>query len=328
MNTTQISRRDLLKGTGALIVTFNLFGPVSRALAQITSPLDATPNAASLDSWIAVAADETITVFTSKVELGTGLDTAMAQIVAEELDVPFSRVHMETGDTSKTIDQFATVGSRSIERAGPQLRATAAAARQQLLQLASSRLNASADRLTVRDGVVSVADNASRKVSYGALIGNHRFNTTLPVTGTGWDMKITPDAPLKNYKDYKIVGQPVPRVDLPPKFTGEFTYTHDVRLPGMLHGRVVRPPVVNSQPTSVDESSIRNIAGVVKVVREGRFIGVVAETEWAAIQAADALKVTWAAPATQAALDAGRVVRLPEEHQELPRRQPRQSRQS
>ncbi len=137
------------------------------------------------------------------------------------------------------------------------------------------------------------------KVSYGSLIGNRRFNTTLPVTGTGWDMKITPDAPLKNYKDYKIVGQPVPRVDLPPKFTGEFTYTHDVRLPGMLHGRVVRPPVVNSQPTSVDESSIRNIAGVVKIVREGRFIGVVAETEWAAIQAAGALKVTWAEPTTK-----------------------------
>ena len=114
--------------------------------------------------------------------------------------------------------------------------------------------------------------------------------------GVGWDMKVAPEVPAKNPKDYKIVGKSIPRVDLPGKFTGEFVYSQDVRVPGMLHGRVVRPATSLSTPASVDESSIKNIPGIVKVVREGSFVGVVAETEWAAIQAARTLKVTWSEP--------------------------------
>lgn len=299
METKRISRRQFAKGAGALVVSFNFFEPVSRALAQGETFSSAAPEATSLDSWLAIGRDGSVTVFTSKVDLGTGVVTALSQIVAEELDVPFHQIHMETGDTSSTIDQAATVGSRTIERGGPQLRQAAAAGRQQLLVLASAKLGAPIENLTVTDGVVSVAGNPAKKVSFTNLIGGRHFDVKITATGTGAAMIVAPEVKPKDHKDYKIVGQPVHRVDLPPKFTGEFVYTPDVRVPGMLHGRVVRPPVVNSKPSSVDESSIAHIAGVVKVVQEGNFVGVVAKTEWAAIQASRALKVTWSTPATK-----------------------------
>jgi nicotinate dehydrogenase subunit B len=297
MPTKTISRRDLLKSSGALIVSFSFFGSVSKALAQAAGLSEDGLDPTALDSWIAVAQDGNVTVFTGKVELGTGVVTALAQIVAEELDVPFNKVHMDVGDTAKTIDQGVTAASRTIERGGPQIRQASAAARQELLKLASGRLDAPVDKLTVTDGVVSVVDNPARKISYGNLLGGKRFNVKIVAAGVGWDMKVAPGIPAKNPKDYKIVGTSVPRIDLPEKFTGEFTFSQDVRVPGMLHGRVVRPANVVSQPSNVDESSIRQIPGVVKVVREGSFVGVVAETEWGAIQAAKTLKVTWSAPA-------------------------------
>lgn len=299
MDEKRISRRHFVKGAGALVVSFSFFGEASRLLAQSESFFAGDPQATALDSWLSIASDGTVTVFTSKVDLGTGVVTALSQIVAEELDVPFHQIHMETGDTSNTIDQAATVGSRTIERGGPQLRQAAAAARQQLLVLASTSLEAPVGNLVVNDGVVSVANNPAKKISYGNLIGGRRFNVKIAVTGAGWDMVVAPDAKAKDHKDYKIVGTSVPRIDLPAKFTGEFVYTADVRLPGMLHGRVVRPAIVNSKPTSVDESSIAHIPGIVKVVQQGNFVGVVAQNEWSAIQAAKALKVTWSTPGTK-----------------------------
>src|SRR3984893_10136835 len=206
---------------------------------------------------------------------------------------------MNAGDTARTIDQSVTAASRTIERGGPQLRQAAAAGRQELLRLASKSLGVPVEKLTVSDGVVSVVDNPAKATTYGKLIGGRRFNLRITATGKGWDMQVAPEVRAKDPKDYKIVGTAVPRVDLPPKFTGEFIYTPDVRVPGMLHGRVVRPPVVNSKPTKVDESSVAHIAGVVKVVQEGSFVGVVASTEWSAIQAAKALKVTWSTPGTK-----------------------------
>ncbi|MBI1981963.1 MAG: molybdopterin-dependent oxidoreductase, partial [Methylocystis sp.] len=153
--------------------------------------------------------------------------------------------------------------------------------------------------LAVTDGVVTVVGDASKKISYGKLIGGKRFNVTITATGTGWDMKVAPEVKAKNPKDYKIVGASVPRVDLPAKVAGKFTYTQDLRVPGMLHGRVVRPPVVTSKPASVDEESVKQIPGIVKIVQEGTLVGVVAKTEWSAIQAAKALKVTWSEPGTK-----------------------------
>src|SRR6202158_3225834 len=245
---------------------------------------------------MAIAKDGTVTVFTGKVELGTGVVTALAQVVAEELDVRFDKVYMDSGDTDKAVDQGVTAAARTVERGGVQLRQASAAARQELLKLASASLDSPANMLTVTDGVVSVVGNPSKKISYGDLLGGKRFNVKITATGTGWDMKVAPQVPAKDPKDYKIVGKSIPRVDLPEKFTGEFVYSQDASVPGMLHGRVIRAATSLSAPTSVDESSIKNIPGVVKVVREGTFVGVVAETEWAAIQAARALKVTWSEP--------------------------------
>jgi CO/xanthine dehydrogenase Mo-binding subunit len=299
MRGKSFSRRQFLKGTGALVVSFSFLRPLSNALAQSAPPAGADLDPASLDSWLKVAQDGSVTVFTSKVDLGTGIETALTQIVADELDVPFKKIKMDVGDTAKTINQDGTWGSRTIERGGPQLRQAAAAARRELLKLASKRLGAPVENLTVTDGVVSVVGNASKKVSYGTLIGGKRFNIAITATGTGGQMTLAPEVKAKDFKDYKIVGASVPRVDLPPKIMGAFTYTQDFRVPGMLHGRIVRPPVVTSKPLSVDESSVKSILGVVKIVQDGSFVGVVAKTEWAAIQAAKALKVTWSEPAAK-----------------------------
>ena len=296
METKFISRRDLLKSTGVLIVSFSFFGPLSRALAQGDGLSVDGMDPTVLDSWMAIAKDGTVTVFTGKVELGTGVVTALAQVVAEELDVRFDKVYMDSGDTDKAVDQGVTAAARTIERGGVQLRQASAVARQELLKLASARLDSPVDKLTVTDGVVSVVGNPSRKIAYGDLLGGKRFNVKITASGSGWDMKVAPLVPAKDPKDYKIVGKSIARVDLPEKFTGEFVYSQDVSVPGMLHGRALRPATSLSIPTNVDESSIRNIPGVVKVVREGSFVGVVAETEWAAIQAARALKVTWSEP--------------------------------
>jgi nicotinate dehydrogenase subunit B len=296
METKSISRRDLLKSTGILVVSFSFLGPLSRALAQGDGLSVDGMDPTVLDSWIAIAKDGTVTVFTGKVELGTGVVTALAQVVAEELDVRFNKVYMDSGDTDKAVDQGVTAAARTIERGGPQLRQASAAARQELLKLASARLDSAVDMLTVTDGVVSVVGNPSKKIAYGDLLGGKRFNVKITASGAGWDMKVAPQVPAKDPKDYKIVGKSIPRVDLPEKFTGEFVYSQDVSVPGMLHGRVVRPATSLSMPSNVEESSIQNIPGVVKVVREGSFVGVVAQTEWAAIQAARALKVTWSEP--------------------------------
>ena len=296
METKSISRRDLLKSTGVLIVGFSFFGTASRVLAQGEGLSVDGMDPTVLDSWMAISKDGTVTVFTGKVELGTGVVTALAQIVAEELDVAFDKVYMDSGDTDTAVDQGVTAAARTVERGGVQLRQASAAARQELLKLASANLDTPVDRLTVTDGVVSVVGNPSRKVAYGDLLGGKRFNIRITAAGIGWDMKVAPEVPAKNPKDYKIVGKSIARVDLPGKFTGEFVYSQDASVPGMLHGRVVRPATSLSAPASIDESSIQNIPGVVKIVREGTFVGVVAETEWAAIQAARTLKVTWSEP--------------------------------
>jgi len=297
MEIKSISRRQFVKGTGAIIVGFNLFGTriLAKSIRQ-SDPLSGEPQATSLDSWLVIGQDGTVTVFTSKVDIGTGVLTALSQVMAEELDVSFDRIHVVTGDTAQTIDQSQTSGSRTLHEAGPQLRQAAAAGRQALLKLASARLGAPVEKLTVNDGIVSVIGGSSQSIAYWELMGGRRFNVTISATGAGADLNVASEVSAKNPKDYKIVGTSVPRIDLPAKFTGEFTYSQDVRVPGMLHGRVIRPLERISQPSSIDENSIRDIPGIVKVVREGSFLGVVATTEWSAIQAAKVLKVTWSSP--------------------------------
>ena len=294
------TRRDLLKG-GALVVSFSILSPLSKAFGQATAHIDPYGNPdyldpRQLDSWVAVRDDGTVIVSTGKVDLGTGIETALAQIAADELDVPFARVHMQMGDTAKTVDQGRTAGSNTIQAAGQHLRQAAAAARVELLKMASARLEVPVDRLTVTDGVISDTSNPSKSVSYASLVGGRRFNITIPVTGQQGGLQVAPAIKPKKYTEYKVVGTSVKRVELPSKLTATFTYITDVKVPGMLHGRVIRPATTISKPLRVDESSIASIKGIVKVVQEGTFVGVVAQTEWAAIQAAKTLKVTWSAP--------------------------------
>jgi CO/xanthine dehydrogenase Mo-binding subunit len=285
----RFTRSALLKGGGALIVLIGVPAAAWRITssgsdAPTTWPTELDP--ASLDSWLAIHADGTVTAFTGKTELGQGNRTALSQIVAEELDVPFDRVQMVMGDTATCVDQGPTVGSLTIALAGPQLRQAAADGRHALITMAATRLDVPARRLTVADGIVS---DGSRRVSYGELIDGRLLGVAIPVKGKarGFGLALGGARP-KSVRNYKIVGESVPRVDIPPKVTGEHFYIQDVRVPGMLHGRVIRPPGLGSQLISHGEPS----RGA-QVVRLKNFLGVVAEREWDAIRAAEELEVKW-----------------------------------
>ena len=279
---SDITRRQFLKATGALVVAFGL--PVDlraqSAPALRTSGGPLSPN--QLDSWLIIGKDGRVTVMTGKVELGTGVSTALRQIVAEELDYPFGKINWIQGDTANTVDQAPTFGSQTIKRGGSQLRQAAAEAKATLLSLASARLGIPIEQLTVSQGVISAQDDAKKTVSYVDLLGGQQFNRE--VTG-----KLKP----KNTSVYSIVGKPVPRIDIPFKATGAHIYMQNLRIPGMLHGRPVRPPALGAKLVRVDESSVKDISGLVKVVVKGNFVGVVCDREEQAIRAARDLKVIW-----------------------------------
>ncbi len=275
-------RRTVLKSGGALVVSFSLAGPLASALSRTAAAGLAGVDKAKVDSWLEIAADGTAKVYSGKVELGTGVRTALAQMAAEELGLPFASVEMIQGDTAVTPDQGGTWGSLSIQVAGMEIRRAAATARAELVSRAAKQLGAPADKLEAVDGVIRVKGEAAKQVTIASLIGGKRFE--LPV-----DAK----AEAKDPKTHTIVGKSIPRVDIPEKVTGKFTYMHDFRVPGMLHGRVVRPPAMKAQLLSVDEGSVSAIPGIVKVVREKNFLGVVAETEWAAIKASRELRANW-----------------------------------
>jgi CO/xanthine dehydrogenase Mo-binding subunit len=244
------------------------------ALAAAAKPVTLT----EVDSFLAIDAKGMVTVYSGKIDFGTGVRTALMQIVADELDVPFSAVKVVEGDTALTPDQGKTWASVSIQIGGMQLRNAAATARQALVAEAAKRLNVKPEEVKISDGVAS---GGGKSVSYGDLIGDKKFSLTLDHTKP---------AASKDPKDFKFVGKPIPRVDIPEKCTGRFAYMHNLRLPGMLHGRVVRPPSVGAKLEKVDENAVKDIPGVVQVVRDGNFLGVVASNEWAAIKGAIKLK--------------------------------------
>lgn len=239
------------------------------------------------ETFVRIAADGTVTAYNGHVDLGTGIRTALGQIVAEELDVSFARVVVVLGDTAVVPNQGATIASETIQITAVPLRKAAAQARQFLSARAAERLDLPESELKIEDGLVR---GHNRSVSYGELIGGETIR-----------LELADDVQVKAVDDYAIVGQSVPRVDLPAKATGELTFVHDIRVPGMLHGRVVRPPYsgvdagpfVGSSLMGVDESSVRDIPGLVAVVRIGDFVGVVAEREENAIRAAEQLAVSW-----------------------------------
>ena len=274
------SRRDMLKGGGALVVSFSLVPQLREARAQGASA--AKPVALTeVDSFLSIDARGLVKVYSGKVDLGTGVATALRQIVAEELDVPLASVDLVQGDSMLTPDQGKTWGSLTIQVGGMQLRNAAATAKGALIDEAAKRLGVKKDDLRVADGVVTAG---GKRTTYAELIGGRSFSLQLDHS--------KPAQP-KDPRTHKIVGKPVPRVDIPDKMTGCFTYIQDFRVPGMLHGRVVRPPALGAMLESVDEGSVKNVAGLVKVVREGNFLGVVARSEWGAIKAAEQIKATW-----------------------------------
>src|SRR3982074_3218441 len=243
---------------------------------------------AAFETFIKITADGSVTAFNGHVDLGTGIRTALGQIVAEELDVSFARVVIVLGDTSRVPNQGARIAGEPSEITAVPLRKAAAQARQFLIVRAAARLELPVEELVIEDGLIRGRDN--RSVSYGELIAGETIQ-----------LELADDVPVKSADAYTIVGQSVPRVDLPAKATGELVYVHDVRVPGMLHGRVVRPPYagvdacdfVGTSLIAVDEASVRDIPGLVAVVRIGDFVGVVAEREENAVKAAAQLKVTW-----------------------------------
>jgi nicotinate dehydrogenase subunit B len=240
------------------------------------------------ETFIQITADGTVTAFNGHVDLGTGIRTALGQIVAEELDVSFARVVVVLGDTSRVPNQGATIASETIQITAVPLRKAAAQARHFLLARAAEKLELPASELRIEDGLIRGRDN--RSVSYGELIAGDTIR-----------LDLAEDVAAKAVDAYTIVGQSVPRVDVPAKATGELVYVHDVRMPGMLHGRVVRPlyagvdagDFVGTSLIAVDEASVRDIPGLVAVVTIGDFIGLVAEREENAVKAAAQLKVTW-----------------------------------
>ena len=283
----RFSRRDFLKSSGSLIVSFAAL-PAVPALALGQGPFAthmSHVDPAKLDSWIAIGADGLVTAYTGKCDLGQGMYTAQTQLVAEELCVAIERVHLVQCDTSITPDQGTTSGSQSTPTNfnDEGLAQASATAREALLAMAAQRWSTSADQLKVSDGVIS--SSIGKSLTYAELIEGKHFN--LPVNAA---------ARRKRASEWKVLGQPVPSLDIEPLVTGKFEFVHNVQVPGMLHGRVVRPPAVGANVVNVDESSVAAIPGVVKVVVRKNFVGVVAQKQYQAEQAAAKLKMKWTAP--------------------------------
>lgn len=275
VKSSRFSRRAVLKG-GVLTVGFALTGLPLSASAQPGRVLDNK----EVDAFLVVNGDGTVTLYSGKVDLGQGLRIALPQIAAEELGIGLDKIKHVEGDTALTPDQGRTSGSNGIQRGGMQIRQAAATARKALIELAAQRLNAKPEDLTAENGMVRPKSGGAG-LSFADLIGGRQF-----------DLKLDPRAPLKDPATYTLVGKPLPRPDVPDKCMGKHVYMHDFSVPNMLHARVIRPPALGATLVSVDDSSIKDFAGV-KTVRVKDLLAVVADDEWTALRAARALKAQW-----------------------------------
>jgi CO/xanthine dehydrogenase Mo-binding subunit len=288
-----LSRRTFIKsaGAGMLVVSF--------AQAQAPAPLPGGPypdvNFRQLDSWIVIHQDNTATFYVGKTDCGQGTGTAFRQMMADELDIAYSKTNLIMGSTDVTVDQGGSGGSDAIQTDGWPMRRVAAEARRVLLEMGSQRLGTPVNQLAVSDAVISVSADASKKVTYGDLIGGKKFNIAL--TGNNIDAA-TGTAKLKTVQELKIVGQSPQRYDIPGKVDATTKWAVDVKLPGMVHARNVKPPLAGAKLIGIDESSVRNMPGFIKVVSKGNYVAVVCEREEQAINASRALKVNWEKPAT------------------------------
>jgi len=301
-----LSRRQLLEGAGLLVIGFSLGGIDSTQAATAGIDQGARPvEPEKLDSWLAIDKNGNVTLFTGRVDLGTGTETVFAQFVAEELDVAIGKVRVVMGDTRLTPDQGKTTASLNVVRGSQPVRIAAAQARAVLVELASERLHLPGTELRTENGMVMPSQGDG--ISYGELIGDKNFSVDMEVAGkTPEDISrgvmLKQKAPPKAAKDYRVIGTSVPRFDIPAKVNGTFEYVHNVRVPGMLHGRVVRPPAMGAKLISVAENSIAGIPGA-RVVRRNDFLGVVAPREEDAIRAARVVKADWSAVAPLPAME-------------------------
>lgn len=280
MNT--VSRRDFIKtsGVGVLMVSFSMTGSASQNPDYgLRAPKLVAKD--QLDSWLTIDRNNKITVFVGKVDLGTGTKTALSQIAAEELYVPFERIEMIMGDTATTPDQWITGAAITISQGGNELRQAAANARQALLARAADKLQVSISELTIQDGNIFSVNKPQQKLSYGSLIGE------------GFKLKVDPKTPQKKYTDYTLIGKSIQRVDIPGKVSGEYLYVHDFRLKGMLHARVIRSDVAGARLLNVDDSECKKLKGFVQTVRKDNFLAVVCKDEWSAVKGAQIIRVSW-----------------------------------
>jgi nicotinate dehydrogenase subunit B len=294
------TRRDFIKTSGMLVVGVsalsvahaNLFAAAEQATGAGPYP---DPDFRQLDSWIVIREDGTATFYVGKTDLGQGTGTAFRQIMSDELDIAYDKTTCVMGNTDLTVDQGGSGGSDALQTDGYPMRRVAAEARRVLLEMASSRFSVPATALVVKEGVISVAADPSRKITYGELIGGKKFNVTL--TGKNTDTA-TGVAKLKPVQELTNVGKSPQRYDIPAKVDGSQKWAVDVKLPGMVHARNVRPPFAGATLASIDESSVSGLRGFVKVVSKGNYVAVVCEREEQAIRAARQLKVDWRQPAT------------------------------
>jgi nicotinate dehydrogenase subunit B len=272
------SRRDVL--AGALVVSFSLRAIPSLAQEQENVSKPPLPGslkkAPMLDAWIRIDADGSVTVFTGKCEIGQGVKTALIQVAAEELELDPHAIHLVNADTARAANEGFTSGSNSMKDSASAIRNAAAQVREILIGIAAERLGVAADRLRAQSGAIIGPDN--RRAAYGDLVAGNVLHVTAQ-----------PTSKLKAPDTLKIIGQSLPRIDIPGKVTGGVSYVHDLRLPGMVHARVVRPPSYDARLQSIDTSDAEKMPGVIKVVRDGSFLGILAEREFQAVTAMHAL---------------------------------------
>jgi nicotinate dehydrogenase subunit B len=290
-------RRDFLRSAGLLVVSFatgTQADAQSSAAAQAPGPYP-DPDFRQLDSWIVVHENNAATFYVGKTDCGQGTGTSFRQLMSDELDIAFEQTTCIMGSTDNTVDQGGSGGSTAMERDSWPMRRAAAEGRRVLLEMGAARLGVPADQLAVSNAVITVKGDPSKRVTYGELIGGKRFNVSL--TGANINA-VTGVAKVKSVQELKYTGQSPPRYDIPAKVDGSLKWAVDVRLPGMVHARNVKPPFAGARLTGIDESSVRNLPGFLRVVSKGNYVAVVCEREEQAIRAARQLKTTWEKPAT------------------------------
>ena len=296
MNAMAPGRRQILGAAGALVVGFTLPAAAADPAGPRADPLAGGKRPDQLDSYLAIGTDGAVTVFFGKIDGGQGVDVAVGQIVAEELDLLPGRVHVVMGDTARTLNQGGASNASAISQGAVPLRNAAAEARLLLTEMASRALGVPAGELALADGMFTATSKPGARASFGELVGGRHFDTAVAWNGKyGNDLSIEGRAKPKPAAQYKVVGTPRPRSDIADKVFARHDYVTDVRLPGMLHARVIRPPAAGATVVKVDRSSVSGIPDV-RVFQQGGFVAVLAPREWDAIRAMRQLDVAWSSP--------------------------------